>query len=263
MIPDDLANDTLDFMPNGMKPPTTAASLPRPETVEEIYDFDLPDPKRPLDVDIAVPVLAVIPDDVWPEDSVEYMPDQPGKDNVLNIEMPPLLETVPGEPRIGKERIITQDEDTILLEYEIEFPKPADDEKPFLPGSNTCEPPPRVPDWDVPLPDIKNTLNVSWPNEFPERARQIGMPPTIYDTGKPVLGKAPKPLKPKGFQKVLNTIPMPHKIKNVPAKPITEPRNNRQPNQSPPRRPVIPEIPPERQAELLPVRFPEKNQIAL
>lgn len=53
------------------------------------------------------------------------------------------------------------------------------------------------------------------------------MPATIYDNGKMTLGKPPKPLKPKMFQKVINTIPMPMKIKNIPFKPVGEPRTQR------------------------------------
>ena len=85
---------------------------------------------------------------------------------------------------------------------------------------------------------------------------------------KNTLGKVPKPLKPKPFQKVLNTIPMPMRINNVPFKPIAEPRGGgkRQPDQSPTRKPVPPtlqsiERSPGQMA--LPVRIPEKNNIAI
>jgi hypothetical protein len=68
----------------------------------------------------------------------------------------------------------------------------------------------------------------------------IKWPATIYEKGgKMTLGKPPKPLKPKMFQKVLNTIPMPMKIKNVPFKPISEPRSQKQPKQSPTRAQVF------------------------
>lgn len=100
---------------------------------------------------------------------------------------------------------------------------------------------------------------------IPERVRIPMWPNTIYDTGKLTLGKPPKPLKPKPFQKVLNTIPMPMRIKNVPFKPVGEPRG-RQPAQSPPRKPmpVLPINEPAYQDGIpVPVRKPEKNQIAL
>ena len=65
---------------------------------------------------------------------------------------------------------------------------------------------------------------VELPPMIPEKIRIPNWPKTIYDTGKLTLGKPPKPLKPKPFQKILNTIPMPMRIKNIPFKPVGEPR---------------------------------------
>lgn len=65
-----------------------------------------------------------------------------------------------------------------------------------------------------------------WPLEVPEYQSKVmpKWPKTIYHDAKMTLGKPPKPLKPKPFQKVINTIPMPMRIKNVPFKPVGDPR---------------------------------------
>jgi len=126
---------------------------------------------------------------------------------------------VPGEPRIGQDKIITKDEDHIILEYEIEFPKVCKDSEPYLPGDSLCEPLPPLPDFDMADPQFEEPL---FPNKLPERSTIIKQPLTVYSKGKMSIGKIPKPLKPKPFQKVLNTIPMPMKIKNVPFKPVSE-----------------------------------------
>ena len=126
---------------------------------------------------------------------------------------------VTGEPRIGQDKIITKDEDHIILEYEIEFPKVCKDPEPYLPGDSLCEPLPPLPEFDMAVPQFEEPL---FPNKLPERFTIIKQPLTIYSKGKMSIGKIPKPLKPKPFQKVLNTIPMPMKIKNVPFKPVSE-----------------------------------------
>ena len=98
---------------------------------------------------------------------------------------------------------------------------------------------------------------------IPEKVRIPNWPKTIYD-GKLTLGKPPKPLKPKPFQKILNTIAMPMRIKNVPFKPVGE-RRGHQPPVSPVKKPVA-ILPVDQSFEdgiPVPVRQPEKNQIAL
>lgn len=74
---------------------------------------------------------------------------------------------------------------------------------------------------DYPL--AKDGMHRTLMAKIPETIRIEKMPPTIFD-GKFSLGKPPKPLKPKPFQKILNTIPMPMRIKNIPFKPVGEPR---------------------------------------
>ena len=111
----------------------------------------------------------------------------------------------------------------------------------------------------------------------PNRNQLVLFPPSIRDKQpklKPpghaskFIGKAPKPLKPKAFQKVPNTIPMPMKMPAVPFKPVGEPRG-RNPTQSPPGRKAQQQSPPKMPVEewdpmfTIPVRMPEKNQIAL
>jgi hypothetical protein len=158
----------------------------------------------------------------------------------LTIELPKLPEQVPGEPSIGQDKIITKDEDHIILEYEIEFPKTCKDFQPHIPGDSVCDPLPSLPVFDMVVPRFKEP---AFPYKFSEKSTIIKLPLTIYSKGKLTIGKIPKPLKPKPFQKVLNTIPMPMKIKSVPFKPVSEPRTQRQPKQkSPPARPDRPEI---------------------
>lgn len=112
------------------------------------------------------------------------------------------------------------------MEYEIEFPRPLliIDERPALPGSGAPPEMPLVPSWEPADPsDLKRDF-VEFPPMIPEKIRIPNWPKTIYDTGKLTLGKPPKPLKPKPFQKILNTIPMPMRIKNIPFKPVGEQR---------------------------------------
>ncbi len=124
---------------------------------------------------------------------------------------------------------------------------------------------------------------------MPDEKTMPDMPKTVFHEKQPTLAKPPKPLKPKGFQKVPNTIKRPMRVKNVPFKPIgvNEPRpkkttspNKRKPNfpddasdESPPKKvspqrikPFI-EDPPSQDEQPQdfwePVRKPEKNQIAI
>ena len=109
-----------------------------------------------------------------------------------------------------------------MLEYEIEFPKELNnkgDVLPILPGG-IC---------DIDLPDLPGEIKepetmdcdyANIPKKMVEKPKIPDMPRTIWDEKKFRLGKPPKPLKPKPFQKVLNTIPMPMRIKNIPFKPI-------------------------------------------
>ena len=58
--------------------------------------------------------------------------------NRLDIELPALPECHPGDPNIGQECVLVEKEERMVLEYEIEFPKPLKiDEKPTLPGSGS------------------------------------------------------------------------------------------------------------------------------
>jgi len=136
-------------------------------------------------------------------------------------------------------------------------------------------PAPIMPNFDVNcLPPYRASL--------PEKDKIIPYPKTVFHGGKITLGKPPKSIKPKAFQRVLNTIPMPMRVKNVPFKPVGisdgKPRGRRQPSQSPsptrpsPTRPSPPrtkpsleELPPidTTPYDWLPVRKPEKNQIAI
>lgn len=155
------------------------------------------------------------------------MPDQFWKDNVLEVNLPELPSKVPGEPKVHAEQIIIgKDEDDIKLEYEVEFPTVCIDFPPNLPGADTVF---ECPEMITSTPDLPKLAidETCFPENFGEKARIPKMPATIYDSGKMTLGKAPKPLKPKMFQKVINTIPMPMKIKNVPFKPVGEPRTQR------------------------------------
>ena len=61
--------------------------------------------------------------------------------------------------------------------------------------------------------------NVDFPLPLPDRQPRLKPPQE-----KKFIGKPPKPLRPKPFQKVLNTIPMPMKMPPVPFKPVGEPR---------------------------------------
>lgn len=61
----------------------------------------------------------------WPLQEEDFMPAQPGKDNeLIPSTFPPMPDNVPCEPQIGQDKIIDQGDDHIILEYEIEFPRP-------------------------------------------------------------------------------------------------------------------------------------------
>ena len=193
-------------------------------------DFDLILPKCP---NFGFPTEIGFDENSLPEgDCLDFTPDQPGKENEMGFEMPTILEMVPGEPNTGQDQIIDQGDDHIRLEVEIEYPKiipSATEQKPGMPGTEKANPLPELPDFDVPDPVhmIYNGPEIEAPEALPEMLIPK-WPLTIYHSVKNTLGKAPKPLKPKPFQKVLNTIPMPMRIKNVPFKPVGEPRG-RQP----------------------------------
>ena len=91
-----------------------------------------------------------------------------------------------------------------------------------MPGSGECPDLPGPPDQVVFVPE-NLTLEGEVPAPIVEKNAMLA-PPLTGPPMKMTLGKAPKPLKPKPFQKVLNTIPMPMRIKNVPFKPVGEPR---------------------------------------
>lgn len=116
-----------------------------------------------------------------------------------------------------------------MLEYEIEFPKglmKQSDAVPILPGG-IC---------DITMPVLPGMMKepetfdfdlANFPHRIIEKVKIPDLPKSIWDEKKFRLGKPPKPLKPKPFQKVLNTIPMPMRIKNVPFKPIVTKENTR------------------------------------
>lgn len=163
----------------------------------------------------------------WPDIGHEVMPDKFWEKNELGFEMPDLPSTVPGEPKVFAETaVVGNDGDDITLGYEIDYPAEVKDYPPNLPGADTTPDLPELPAATIDMPTLKIDES-SFPENFGEKARIPKMPATIYDGGKMTLGKVPKPLKPKMFQKVLNTIPMPMKIKNVPFKPVGEPRTQR------------------------------------
>jgi hypothetical protein len=79
---------------------------------------------------------------------------------------------------------------------------------------------------DIPEPPKMLIDSGSVPVKIPDESKIPRTPKTIYHEPKITLSKVPKPLKPKTFQKVPNTIPRPMRVKNVPFKPIgvSEPR---------------------------------------
>ena len=107
-----------------------------------------------------------------------------------------------------------------------------------MPGSGDSPDMPRPPDQVVFVPE-NLILGSGLPAAIVEK-NAMPAPPLTGPPMKMTLGKAPKPLKPKPFQKVLNTIPMPMRIKNIPFKPVGEPRQPKNPVQSPTRKPVPP-----------------------
>ena len=101
------------------------------------------------------------------------------------------------------------------------------------------KPPPKPIKIDIPDPyGIQNDgVLTSFPEPIEERPKIPALPKTIYETAKLSLSKPPKPIKPLPFQKVLNTIQMPMKIKIVPFKPTvssTDRRPGKQPTQQSP-----------------------------
>ena len=108
------------------------------------------------------------------------------------------------------------------------------DEIPTLPSPLTCVQLPELPE----VADIDPIQQLMMEFlEFPplpiERARIIIRPKTIEP--KLLQGKPPSPLKPKPLSKIINTIALPMKMRNVPFKPIGDPRSG-QLAQSPPRK---------------------------
>ena len=125
--------------------------------------------------------------------------------------------------------------------------------------------------FDIDEPEISDFIG-QLPSKPEEPYKMPAFPKTVYHQEKLFLGKPPKPLKNKPYQKVPNTIPMPMTIKNVPFKPVqfAEPRRGgAQPSQSPPKRSPTRSIGKTQSQEhldpdmYLPVRYPEKNQIAI
>lgn len=193
--------------------------------IEDITDFDFIVPKLPV---FGFPQEFGFDENSLPEtDCLDMFPDRPGAELEMGFPMPQILDIVPGEPR-PQDQIIDQGDDHIRLEVEIEFPKiipSATEYKPGMPGTEKANPLPELPTFDVPDPVhmIYKGPEIVTPEPLPEMLIPK-WPLTIYHSVKNTLGKAPKPLKPKPFQKVLNTIPMPMRIKNVPFKPVGEPR---------------------------------------
>jgi hypothetical protein len=96
-----------------------------PEEIIEIPDIELEIPK--LLFELEEPKELIVADDIWPSELKDFIADRPGADNELTTSIPALPEYAPGEPRIGQDKIIVEDDDHIMLEYEIEFPRPFKD----------------------------------------------------------------------------------------------------------------------------------------
>ena len=217
---------------------------------------------------------------------------RPGAENELEIMVPKPPELVPVEPVIGQEAVIVQNKESIDIEYEIEFPQRAKkDALPIVPGGYCDIDFPQLPEVVIKEPERIVNVELNVPPKPVEKAKMPPTPKSIWDEKKFRLGKPPKPLQPKPFQKVLNTIPMPMRIKNVPFKPVMVKENTRgkqqqkQPSQSPTRqrataaasqRPMgdpvnltatldvsVRESITRHGDDWMPVRKPEKNQIAL
>ena len=111
--------------------------------------------KSTLDIDVSMPFcyraniaepIYPLDENSWPKADKDCLPGQPGQSNDMGITLPEIPESVPGEPQIGQDKIIDQGDDHIILEYEIEFPKPLKiDEKPTLPGSGSSGTLPELP----------------------------------------------------------------------------------------------------------------------
>jgi len=93
---------------------------------------------------------------------------------------------------------VDQNEDTIVLEYEIEFPKAIPvDVLPYIPAGYL--------DFDCPKPIVGKMQE---PGDLPapifpprptEKSTMPEYPKTCFDKKKMIMGKPPAPLKPKAF----------------------------------------------------------------
>ena len=112
---------------------------------------------------------------------------------------------------------------------------------PIVPGGFCDIDFPKTPEEDIKEPEVIINVDLAVPPKLVEKAKMPPTPKSVWEEKKFKLGKPPKPLQPKPFQKVLNTIPMPMRIKNVPFKPvmiaekIRGKQGQKQPSQSPTR----------------------------
>lgn len=98
------------------------------------------------------------------------------------------------------------------------------DSKPAIPGTDVIPELSAMPTADIKDPGEYFCDPECFPEAPSEKPKIIPYPNTIFHGAKKTLGKPPKPLKPKPFMKVINTIPMPMRMINVPYKPAADTR---------------------------------------